>query len=154
MELGGTDKRSPGWRGTWIIEGESATPNGRACYVLDLSAQGMHLLLQTEHPAGLVGVSLCVELPAGAICLRANLGGRVKSVVATEEPDVFRVGLEFPVLSRGEQALAIVLEALIQTRFPDDAEPWKPQPGPTRGADDAAIPRIGVFPRENDAPRP
>ena len=93
--------------------------NWRECRILHISMRGMGLYLRHPRPADIVGRSIQVQIPADADSLSARLKGTVRNAVVCEA-GFAQVTVEFSGLSRSEQALATVLDALTQTGLNDD----------------------------------
>jgi PilZ domain len=125
MEQRRADRRAACWRGAWLVHGESDTVGWRECQVVDISSQGVGLVLRHRRPSELVGHKIQVQVPARAGALSACLQGVVRNSVVTEA-GFARVGIEFSGLTPAEEALAIVLDALTRTQLAADEPPREP----------------------------
>lgn len=105
------------WRGSCVIDDELGRPVWRECGIIDVSPQGMGLMLRHRDPEGLLGRTVEVQFPAGSTCLRAQLEGTVRRAVA-ERAGIARVTLESNALTLSERALATVLDVLTRTAEP------------------------------------
>ncbi|HTU38929.1 MAG TPA: PilZ domain-containing protein [Acidimicrobiales bacterium] len=112
------ERQPASWRGACVIDGDVEDAGWRECQIIDISMFGVGLTLRHRRPSDLIGRTLRVQIPAGAGCLSASLEGEVRHADAAE-PGVARIGMEFGRLSRSEQALAVVLDALTQTHLPE-----------------------------------
>jgi hypothetical protein len=82
----------------------------------------MDLKLQHACSAALIGRIMNVQFPEKVDVLSAHVEGTITNARAGDG-DRTHVTLEFRGLTRAEQALAIVLDALTQTRLFDDDGP-------------------------------
>jgi PilZ domain len=98
---------TPGWSGTYSIEGD-----GRECKVIDISVLGIGIELYGDVPQNLVGRRLDVQVqaPVGE-SVSIHLTGTVKNTGPGPEGGI-RAGLEFVGLSETEQAILKVMELM------------------------------------------
>ena len=110
------ERRPASWRGACQVHDDPDAVGWRECEVLDISSYGVGLVVRHRRPSEMVGHEIQVQVPARAGSLSACLQGTVRNAVITE-PGYARVGIEFSGLTRAEEALAIVLDALTWTQL-------------------------------------
>lgn len=103
-------RQPAGWEGLCLIEGELAD-HWRECRVIDISMLGLGISFKHPSPAGLVGIRICVDVPAIGDSVSIRLEGEITNAASTFQ-GIARIGIELDEPSDSKPGVATAERAL------------------------------------------